>query len=323
MTDYAFFSTDKPVLSLAGPTAIGKTELSIGLAREFNCEIVSVDSMQVYRHMDIGTAKATPAERRMIRHHLIDIVNPDDEYNAARFVNDCLEAINSIQEKGAVPLLAGGTGLYFQALRHGLFSSPPIETAVRDALRLRVAEEGSRALHDDLMQHDPVSAQRIHPNDSTRIVRALEVFFSTGVPLSEYLRRQQEEEESSRFKHWLSLGLTCERETLYARINQRTGLLFEQGLEKEVKNLIEMGYGPDLQSMQSIGYRHMVRYLEGTWNLAECREHLARDTRRYAKRQYTWFNRDEQIKWFDRDDAEAIFSYVERNLFHHQQPSES
>ncbi|NNK58973.1 MAG: tRNA (adenosine(37)-N6)-dimethylallyltransferase MiaA [Desulfofustis sp.] len=303
-----------PVVALVGPTAIGKTELSLGLARKFNCEIVSVDSMQVYRYMDIGTAKASVHEQQMVPHHLIDIVDPDDDYNAARFVSDCLDAINDIHSRGATPLLTGGTGLYFQALRQGLFPSPHIDRSIRETLRQRIAEEGSLSLHEELQQHDPSSAARIHPHDTTRILRSLEVLHSTGVTLSEHLRRQRENAGVGRFKRYISIGITCERETLYQRINHRTSQLFEQGLEKEVLGLINRGFGPELKSMQAIGYRHMVNYLEGRWSLAVCRDTLARDTRRYAKRQYTWFNRDESITWFDKDDAGDIFSYVEQSL---------
>ena len=323
MTEPASFTVDMPVVALVGPTAIGKTELSLGLAREFNCEIVSVDSMQVYRYMDIGTAKASDRERQMVPHHLIDIVDPDQEYNAARFVNDCLDAIARIHRRGATPLLTGGTGLYFQALQRGLFSSPRIDQSIREALRRRITEEGSARLHKELEQLDPSSATRIHPHDTTRILRALEVFHSTNMTLTDHLRRQRERAEVSRFSHYISIGLTCERESLYQRINQRTAELFELGLEEEVKGLMKMGFGPELKSMQSIGYRHMVNYLEGKWSLEECMDFLARDTRRYAKRQYTWFSRDESINWFDRGDASVIFSYVEQKISDCNSPSEN
>ena len=317
------FTVERPVVALIGPTAIGKTELSLTLAREFNCEIVSVDSMQVYRYMDIGTAKATDRERRMVPHHLIDIVNPDEDYHAASFVSDCLDVITNIHCRGATPLLTGGTGLYYQALQRGLFSSPRIDQSIREALRRRIAEEGSARLHEELEEYDPSSAARIHPHDTTRILRALEVFYSTSMTMTDHLRCQQEGAQTRRFSHYISIGLTCERGALYQRINQRTAALFELGLEEEVKGLLNMGFGPELKSMQSIGYRHMVNYLEGDWSLEECKDLLARDTRRYAKRQYTWFNRDESINWFDRGDASAIFSYVEQKLSDCNSPSEN
>lgn len=314
LTDFTEPLIDEPVLTLVGPTAIGKTDLSIHLSKEFNCEIISVDSMQVYRFMDIGTAKASLDDRRRVTHHLIDIVDPDEEYNAARFVKDCFEAITLIHKRGAVPLLTGGTGLYFQALSRGLFPSPPTDKTIRDNLIRRLAEEGHSALHDELKESDPSSAVRIHPHDSSRIIRALEVFYTTGIPLSDHLKRQKSEAPVSRLQAITSIGLTCERDALYQRINRRTEQLFELGLEDEVRGLINQGYGTELQSMQSIGYRHMVAYLEGRWNLEKCRELLARDTRRYAKRQYTWFGRDESIRWFDRGNATEIFSFVEKNL---------
>ena len=305
---------DKPVLTLVGPTAIGKTDLSLKLSKEFNCEIISVDSMQVHRYMDVGTAKASHDERRIIPHHLIDIVDPDEEYNAARFVEDCFDAIMVIHKRGAIPLLTGGTGLYFRALSNGLFPSPPTDKTIRDTLRSRLAEEGSSALHDELKISDPSSATRLHPNDSSRIIRALEVFYTTGTKLSDHLRRQKSEAPVTRLRCMIPIGLTCEREALYQRINSRTAQLFDMGLEAEVRGLINQGYGPELKSMQSIGYRHMVNYLDGLWNLEKCKELLARDTRRYAKRQYTWFGRDDSICWFDRGDDTEIFSYVEHNL---------
>ena len=317
MTDFAASLIDKPVLSLVGPTAIGKTELSLNLCKEFNCEIISVDSMQVHRYMDIGTAKASLEERRLVPHHLVDIVNPDEDYNAARFVDDCCEAIVVIHERGAIPLLTGGTGLYFRALRDGLFPAPPTDKTIRNNLVRRLAEEGSSALHDELKMADSSSAGRIHPNDSSRIIRALEVYYNTGLPLSDHLRRQKSEAPTSRLLNIISMGLTCERDALYQRINRRTEQLFEMGLEEEVRGLIKKGYGPELKSMQSIGYRHMINYLEGRWSMAECKELLARDTRRYAKRQYTWFGRDESIRWFDRSEAREVFSYVEQNLSSH------
>lgn len=299
---------------LIGPTAIGKTALSIDLAREFNCEIVSVDSMQVYRYMDIGTAKASVAERHTVVHHLIDIVDPDEEYNAARFVKDCLEAVQSIHSRGLIPLLTGGTGLYLKALKNGLFPAPATDQSIRKKLHRRLSEEGSITLHEELGEYDPASAERIHPHDSARIIRALEVYFSTGTIMSAHLRQQASAGRTARFSSFITVGLTCEREHLYQRINRRTAQLFDLGLEAEVRGLLKMGYDAGLKSMQSIGYRHMVHYIDGEWTRQKCQDFLARDTRRYAKRQYTWFNRDESICWFEREDADGIFAYLHKKL---------
>lgn len=305
---------DKPVLALIGPTAIGKTSLSLTIARKFQCEIISVDSMQVYRYMDIGTAKATKHERLQVPHHLIDIVDPNEPYNAARFVHDCLNAISVIHQKGAIPLLTGGTGLYLQALKNGLFDAPPSDKQTRAYLQDRVAEEGSQQLHKELKKHDPVMAEKLHPNDSSRIIRALEVFLTTGVSMTQHLKTQAQNQKRLMFSNFHSIGLSCERKLLYQRINKRTDQLIKSGLEEEVNGLLERGYGPELTSMQSIGYKHMVQYIIGDWTLEQTREFLARDTRRYAKRQYTWFNRDQSIRWFDRNEEENIISWVDRNL---------
>ena len=301
------------MFALIGPTAVGKTDLSIRLALQFNCEIISVDSMQVYRFMDIGTAKATSDERRRVSHHLIDIVDPDEDYHAARFVEDCLEAIATIQQRGAIPLLTGGTGLYLQSLKNGLFAAPPRDNKIREQVLRRMNEVGSQALHEELSSFDPESARRIHPHDRSRLVRALEVYLSSGVTLSEHLRRQSTGKEGVVFANFVTMGITCERDKLYRRINRRTDLLFELGLEAEVQGLLDRGYDPGLKSMQSIGYRHMVKHIQGEWTLDQCREFLARDTRRYAKRQYTWFNRDRSIRWFDLENVAEVVAYVESN----------
>lgn len=314
MTDLDLATQTKPILALVGPTAIGKTALSIDLAQEFNCEIISVDSMQVYRYMDIGTAKVSLTERQTAPHHLIDIVDPDDEYNAARFVEDCYAAIQSIHSKERIPLLTGGTGLYLQALKYGLFPLPVTDKSIRARIQIRLEEEGSATLHEELSEYDPASAARIHPHDSSRIVRALEVYISTGTTMTEHLRKQKPTGSNGQFPSIITVGLTCERDYLYQRINRRTALLFDLGLEAEVRGLLDRGYGTELKSMQSIGYRHMVHYIEGEWTLQQCRELLARDTRRYAKRQYTWFNRDESIRWFERDDSQGIFTYLNEKL---------
>lgn len=314
MIESACISIKKPIVALIGPTAIGKTELSIRLAHAFNCEIISVDSMQVYRYMDIGTAKASRDEQRQVAHHLIDIVDPDEEYHAARFVGDCLAAIDIIHRKGALPLLTGGTGLYLNALKHGLFNAPSIKAEIRENLQHRIMEEGSQILHQELKDFDPESAQRIHPHDRSRIIRALEVYLSTGRTRTELLKSQKKRGHLVNFSKFLTVGITCEREELYRRINHRTMLLFDHGLEKEVRNLISRGYSPSLKSMQSIGYRHMIHYIAGNWDLERCKELLARDTRRYAKRQYTWFNRDSSVRWFDRKNSSAALSYIDSTL---------
>lgn len=303
-----------PVMVLIGPTSIGKTSLSLRMAAQFGCEIVSVDSMQVYRHMDIGTAKANRQEREAVPHHLIDIADPDEQYDAARFVADALAAIRKITASGKIPLLTGGTGLYLKALTRGLFSMDAGEksTAVREQLQKRLREEGSDALFRELAEKDPASAARLHANDSQRLLRALEILYATGIPWSEHLRKQQE--SLVRFARLLQIGLTCERPLLYERIEERSDKMLAQGLLAEVAKLREMGYKSMLPSMQAIGYRHANLYLDGVVDRTEMRRLLIRDTRRYAKRQFTWFRAMPELRWHDREAGDEILSITEQWL---------
>ena len=303
-----------PVLVLIGPTAIGKTALSLELAGRYNCEIVSVDSMQVYRYMDIGTAKASPAERSEVLHHLIDIIDPDEQYDAARFVQDAGAAIALIHEKGKLPLLTGGTGLYLKALLSGLFSTLPIDPDVRDTLKKRMGHEGLGALHRELTLRDPLSAQKIHFNDEQRILRALEILSTTGIPWSRHLELQTEATGKGILQNMLQIGLTCKRENLYDRINERCRKMINDGLEQEVHALMAKGYGKELKSLNAIGYRHMINYMEGVWSSEETCEILARDTRRYAKRQYTWFNKMPDIEWYESTALPQILERVNQWL---------
>ena len=292
---------NKPqILVLIGPTAIGKTALSLQLAETFDCEIISVDSMQVYRYMDIGTAKATQAERAMFPHHLIDVVNPDEDYDAARFVRDASQHIKEITSRGKLALLTGGTGLYLKSLLDGIFPEAPSDKNVRDQLKLRLENEGVDVLHDELSLCDCVSANKLHKNDTQRVLRALEVYHTTGVPWSEHLENQKSGGAGGGLDvDALQIGLTCDREKLYRRINLRCELMLNAGLKEEVQWLLNEGYGAELKSMGSIGYRHMAGYLAKEYDETEMVRLLSRDTRRYAKRQYTWFNKNENIQWVD------------------------
>lgn len=310
-----------PAVAIVGPTAIGKTALSLDLAREFHCEIISVDSMQVYKYMDIGTAKIRPEEMEDIPHHLIDVALPDEEYDAARFVADCSRVIREIIGRGRMPLLAGGTGLYLKALTEGLFADMPASEDVRNILKQRIVTEGASKLHEELASCDPASAARIHPNDSNRIVRGLEIFLASGIPWSEHLLRQNLGERKGTFSNILQIGLTCERQLLYNRINHRSQLMVKGGLDGEVRQLLEMGFHEKLHSMNSIGYRHMVQYLRKIWSFDQMLELLQRDTRRYAKRQYTWFNGIRDIGWFAVEDARGIKARIQSWLSSRKQSS--
>lgn len=299
------------VFCLVGPTAVGKTALALELARAYDAEIISVDSMQVYRYLDIGTAKATPEERRLVPHHLIDIVDPDEDYSLARFLADAAKALADIGRRGKAALLTGGTGLYLRGLREGIFDLGPVDEQLRAELARRLAEEGGAALHTELQRLDPESAGRIHPNDRQRLLRALEIFYHSGIPWSEHLRQSRQ--------HALLppevpvIGLACQRDILYERINRRVESMLAAGLIDEVQGLLDRGYGPELPPMQAIGYRHMVQYLNGSWTLEQARELLARDTRRYAKRQLTWFRQTAGIKWCKPEDLTTIKGVIEQS----------
>lgn len=301
----------KPCLVLVGPTAIGKTDLSLCLARRHGCEIVSVDSMQVYRYMDIGTAKASPSERAEIPHYLIDIIDPDEDYDAARFAKQSLQAIRDIHSRDKIPLLTGGTGLYLRALIDGIFPGVPGDEKIRQTLKVRLLTEGASKLHEELSICDSISAERIHENDTQRLLRALEVFYVSGVPWSKHIARHKKQIEGVRFTNVLQLGLTTDRDILYQRINKRCDRMLKCGLEDEVKNLLAMGYDRALKPFSSIGYRHMINYIDGHWTKDEAVRLLARDTRRYAKRQYTWFSKLRALQWFDVAEKQKVLDTVQ------------
>ncbi|MEW6429367.1 MAG: tRNA (adenosine(37)-N6)-dimethylallyltransferase MiaA [Thermodesulfobacteriota bacterium] len=301
------------MIAIAGPTAVGKTGIALALAERFDGEIVSVDSVQVYRYMDVGTAKPSREELRRVAHHLIDILSPDQEYHVGRFIADAMAAIDGIHARGKVPILAGGTGLYLDKLMQGICDLPAIDPAIRAEISRRLKLQGGVALHAHLQLVDPASAARLHPNDRQRICRALEIFTATGVPWSEHLARQK---EGSLAATSLIIGLDCPRDLLYERIDRRVATMMAAGFEEEVRGLLAMGYGPGLKAMQSIGYRHMCRHLAGDWTMEQTLAAMAMDTRRYAKRQLTWFRRVPGIAWFDAARSEPLFRRVEAYLRH-------
>jgi tRNA dimethylallyltransferase len=305
------FPISQPVIALIGPTAIGKTALSIQLAQEFDFEIISVDSMQVYRHMNIGTAKVTQSEMQGIPHHLIDVVDPDEPFDASLFEELALMAVLDIQARGKKVLLTGGTGLYLRALVHGMSKQLPMFPEIRKEVQEQLASEGRDALHEHLTLCDHVSAERIHKNDTHRLVRAIEIYRGTGKPWSELIVEHRAENHR-RFSNILTLGLTCERRLLYNRIDQRCEIMLDNGLQGEVSTLLDKGYAPELKSMQSIGYAHMVKFLKNEWDWQSMVEHLARDTRRYAKRQYTWFNKIKDIVWVEKGSEQEAGPMVGR-----------
>lgn len=287
------------LLTIVGPTAVGKTALSLPLAKQLDGEIISGDSMQVYRGMDIGTAKALPSEQKAVPHHLIDIVDPDYPFSVADFQERARQAIDDIANRGKLPMLVGGTGLYVQSVTHGYrFSEADADESVRTKWRQYAEAQGKTALHEALRRADPESAARLHPNDVRRIIRALEIVERTGKTMTDYHREQQQ--QSPYDVIWI--GLTMERETLYERINQRVDMMLQEGIVDEVLTLKQKGYTLNLVSMQGLGYKEIMMYLEGKWSLEEAVEMIKQNTRRFAKRQLSWFRRIEAIQWWDMTD---------------------
>lgn len=295
------------LIVVCGPTAVGKTGAAIRLAERFGGEIVNADSVQVYRFMDIGTAKPTADEQARARHHLVGVADPNEAFDAARFARMGRAAIADIAGRGKVPIVAGGTGLYIKTLLCGLAKQAPSDAAVRGRLRREAEQIGAAAMHQRLAALDPETAERVHPNDSVRIVRALEVYALSGRPISAHHRDHGfADAPFETFK----IGLNMDRERLYARIDQRVDAMMAAGLAVEVQDLLARGYGADLKSMQSLGYRHMTEYLTGQAALDEAVATLKRDTRRFAKRQFTWFRADPDIRWTPAEAVDALFPEI-------------
>jgi tRNA dimethylallyltransferase len=291
------------LIIIAGPTGIGKSSLALSLAGEFGGEIISADSMQVYRYMDIGTAKPTPEERARVRHHLIDVIDPDEDFNAALFVQRAGEVIRDLDRAGRSIWLVGGTGLYIRALTAGLLEGPGTRDDFRKACRQAAREFGITHLHDRLREKDEAAAEKIHPNDLVRVVRALEVLELSGESI---VARQREHRFGERPYDVLKIGLTDDRKGLYEKIDRRCDEMIEKGLIAEVEGLMARGYAGNLKPMQSLGYKHMVRFVEGLLSLEEAVAMMKRDTRNYAKRQMTWFRADAEMVWHRPDDLDGI-----------------
>lgn len=290
------------ILVIVGPTAVGKTELSLDVAERFGGEIISADSMQVYRGMDIGTAKAGREERARVVHHLLDVVEPDESFNVADYVALAEEVLQNLRERGVMPLLTGGTGLYIDALLKGfLFPDASADPNIRARLEEQ-AEHDPLSLFQELEDVDPASAERLHPNDLRRIIRALEVYYRTGEPIS-VLQRRQEAEDSPYDP--LYIGLNRDRQELYNRVDLRVDQMIQEGLVEEVEQLLK-AYPEQPTALQALGYKEIAYYLRGEMTLEEAVELLKRDTRRYAKRQISWFKRNKAINWFNLTETSAV-----------------
>ncbi len=284
---------------MTGPTAVGKTDLSIDLAKAVNGEIVSADSMQVYKYMDIGSAKIKPEEMKGIRHHLVDAIEPNEDFNVVRFQKMAKAALDEIYKNGKIPIVTGGTGFYIQALLYDIdFEDTKEDTSYRNTLEALAEEKGCEYVHKMLEEVDKKAAMEIHPNNTKRVIRALEYFKETGRPISEHNEEQRRKDSPYQFVYFV---LNRERATLYDRINLRIDQMLEAGLLDEVKSLAEKGYTKDMVSMQGLGYKEILAYLDGEMTMEEAIYILKRDTRHFAKRQLTWFKREKDVTWIDLD----------------------
>lgn len=291
------------MLVLLGPTAVGKTKLSLELAKAYGAEVISGDSMQVYRGMDIGTAKIRPEETEGIPHHLIDIHDPEDAYSVAEFQEQGGRLIEEISGRGKLPFIVGGTGLYIESLCYGFrFSEAVADEAFRSEQEAYAEAHGAEALHARLAAVDPESAARLHPNDRRRVIRALEVHHQTDTTLSASHAGQKKE---SPYRLCL-IGLTMDRQVLYSRIEERIDLMLAEGLVEEVRGLLAKGYDRSLVSMQGLGYKEIAAYLEGELTLDEAVTLLKRDTRRFAKRQLSWFRHMKEIEWVETGEGRSF-----------------
>lgn len=301
----------RPLIILTGPTAVGKTALSIKLAKAVNGQMISADSMQVYRHMDIGTAKIKPEEMQGIPHYLIDVLEPEEDFNVVRFQHMAKEALAKIYAEGGIPIVVGGTGFYIQALLYDIdFEENDEDTTYRQELQQLADAKGAEYLHEMLKQVDPESALTIHANNVKRVIRALEFHHQTGLPISAHNEEQRQKESPY---HFLYFVLNDNRQILYDRIDKRIDIMLEQGLVDEVKGLVASGCKGDMVSMQGLGYKEILNYLEGNCTLEEAVYILKRDTRHFAKRQLTWFKREREVIWLNRpdfQDDDAILAYA-------------
>lgn len=300
--------TKKPLIVLTGPTAVGKTKLSISLAKALNGEIISADSMQVYRYMDIGSAKIKKEEMEGVPHHLIDVLMPWDEFNVVVFQRLCMQAVEEIYERGHVPILTGGTGFYIQSVLYGIdFTQTEEDTGYRESLETLAKEKGTVILHEMLKEVDPVSAETIHANNVKRVIRALEFYRQTGTRISEHNEKERQKESTFTSCYFV---LNDERSRLYEKIDNRVDEMLQQGLVEEVRHLMELGCRKDMVSMQGLGYKEMISYLSGECSLDEAVYQIKRDTRHFAKRQLTWFKREKDVIWVNKPD----FDYDENRI---------
>ena len=302
----------RPLIVLTGPTAVGKTSLSISLAKAVNGEIISADSMQVYKKMDIGSAKIRPEEMQGVKHYLVDVLEPEEEFHIVKFQQMAKEAMEEIYAKGKIPILVGGTGFYIQAVTRDIdFTEAQQENTYRAELEKLAETEGAEYLHDRLKEVDPASADTIHANNVKRVIRALEFYHQNGTPISAHNEEQKKQTSPYNLAYFV---LNAPRDILYERIDKRVDQMLEEGLVKEVEGLKREGYHRGMVSMQGLGYQEILAYLDGEYPLEEAVRILKRDTRHFAKRQLTWFRRESDVIWVDKDkfhwDEKEILEYM-------------
>ena len=286
---------DQPrLIAIVGPTASGKSQVAMEIASRISAEVISADSMQIYKYMDIGTGKPSPEDRRCIPHHLIDVVSPDETFSAAQYKEKARGITDELHKAGKNILIVGGTGLYIKAFLRGLFPAPEADQSLRHELREKANRFGGIFLWHKLKEIDPASASRLHPNDTVRIIRALEVYRQTGVPLSQW---QSKHAFGDRPYEVIEIGLMRKREDIYRRIENRVDDMIERGFEEEVRSLLKRGYGRHLKSMQGLGYKRMAEYAFGECDFEEAIRLIKKDTKAYAKRQLTWFGNDPEVRW--------------------------
>ena len=298
----------RPLVILTGPTAVGKTALSVAFAKAINGEIISADSMQVYRHMDIGSAKVTKEEMEGVPHHLIDVLEPAEEFNVVLFQKMARQAAEEIESRGHIPILVGGTGFYIQALLYNIdFAENDEDRRLRRSLEEIAKEQGASALYEKLRAVDPESCEIIHANNVKRVIRAIEFYEKTGKKISAHNREQRQNNSPYRFAYFV---LNDDREKIYRQIDQRVDLMMERGLVEEVRALRAMGCSRGMVSMQGLGYKEILSYLEGEISQEEAVYLIKRDTRHFAKRQLTWFKREKEVTWIEKN----VFDYSSQNM---------
>ncbi|MCM1180156.1 MAG: tRNA (adenosine(37)-N6)-dimethylallyltransferase MiaA [Clostridium sp.] len=303
----------KPLIILTGPTAVGKTALSIKLAKAVNGEMISADSMQVYRHMDIGTAKIKQDEMEGVVHHLIDVLDPDEDFNVVTFQRMAKKAMEEIYAKGKIPIVVGGTGFYIQALLYDIDFEKTADSArsgYQQKLQEYLRENGAHLLHEQLKEIDPVSYETIHENNVKRVIRALCFYHDTGYPISLHNKEQHRKESPYHFEYFV---LNDDRSVLYDKIEKRIDQMMDEGLVTEVQQLLDYGCTPDMVSMQGLGYKEIIPYLRNECSLEDALYILKRDTRHFAKRQLTWFRRERAVTWVNKPqfaDTDAILAYM-------------